>query len=170
MHHSPSAAPVLAAEEHVHALLLALRCRSTRGSGVPGLCHVVPQLLPRLLLRRAVTAVAPAMQVNNWLMLIMVLICLMCGTPWKWYTDKMVTGRQLSSDYAATEAALQAVVAQLSSQQAASEATLQAVVAQLSTQQAISKATLQAVRAQDRLLTAHLDPPHSKAPAVSINC
>ena len=110
------------------------------------------------------------MQVYTWLTLTSVLICLMFGKPWTWYSDEMVMSRQLSSRIAATETTLQALQAQLSTQHeatlqavraqlsghhAATEATLQAVRAQLSAQQAAFEATLQAVRAQARLLAAH---------------
>ena len=148
--------------------------------GVPGLCRASCP-------RQAVTAIVPAMQVYKWLTLIPVLICLMCGQPWNWHSDKVVIGRLRSSHHAATKATLQAVVAQLSSHHAATEATLQAVRAQLTSQQAACKATLQAVQVQARLLAAHVggpvpaeqlaawrfitnDPPHSEAPAVSIDC
>ena len=137
--------------------------------------------------RRAVTAVAPAMQANRWLTVTAMVMCLMCGQPWNWYSDEVVLGRQLSSAYAATEATLQAVRVQLSDHHAATDATLQAVRAQLGTQQAVSEAALQAVQEQARLLAAHVggpvpaeqltgghsitwDPPHSEAPAVSLNC
>ena len=103
------------------------------------------------------------MQVFTWLTLTVALLCLMCGSSWKWYSHEMVIGPRLSSSSAAIEATLQAVVAQLSIQH---EATLQAVRAQISIQH---EATLQAVQAQARLLTAHLDPPRSGAPAVSID-
>ena len=106
------------------------------------------------------------MQIYKWLTLTSVLMCLMCGKPWNWHSDKMIISRQLSSHHAATEATLQAVRAQLDTQH---------------------EATLQAVQAQARLLAAHLggplptehltawrsntwDPPHSEAPAVSISC
>ena len=104
------------------------------------------------------------MQVFKWLRLTLVLMCLVWGTPWKCHFHEMVIGRQLSSDYPATEATLQAVRSQMSIQH---EATLQAMWAQMSIQH---EATLQAVQTQARLLTAHLGSPHSEAPAVSINC
>ena len=105
------------------------------------------------------------MQAVKWLTLTLVLLCLMCGTPWNWLSDEMVVGPQLRSRLAATEATLQAVRTELGIQH---------------------EATLQAVRGQARLLAGHSegplpteqltfghsftrDPPCSRTPAVSIN-
>ena len=123
-------------------------------------------LSPAACPQRAVTAFAPAMQVKKWLTVTAMVMCLMCSQPWNWHADRLIIAHQLSSHQIATEATLQAVRAQLAIQH---EATLQALQEQ---------ARLLAAHVGGSVLTEHLtawhpttdDPPHSEAPAVSINC